>query len=213
MVNRTEKLMKARMLPIAAAVMLASSAAANAAVITFEEFPHEIGNPAPSIQNAYSALGITWVLTDDGIIRGGNSNGNPGAWGLEGTNGPQFLSFNGSSYGGEMLFDGIALNVGFDVSRSDGSSAGDTFSIDAFLNGILVEEIDIVFSDINTWSTISLTQAVDQVVFLSNGSTFHPYGMDNLSFNLTAVPEPATLVLFGLGLVGLGFSARFRTTS
>ena len=70
-----------------AAVLLSSSA--TAAVITFDEFAADDANGAiPAAR--YSSLGVTFVGTDDGSTWGGNSNGNPGNWGIEGTNGAIF---------------------------------------------------------------------------------------------------------------------------
>lgn len=45
--------------------------------------------------------------------------------------------------------------------------------------------------------------AFDRAVFTSTSFEF-----DNLAFNPTAVPEPASLALFGAGLLGLGFTRR-----
>ena len=56
---------------------------------TFDESPSTNNN----VPYSATVLGGTFSTTNAGTW-GGNSNGDPGTWGLEGTNGPQFLGFN-----------------------------------------------------------------------------------------------------------------------
>ena len=46
--------------------------------------------------------------------------------------------------------------------------------------------------------SFSMTQPTDTWV----------WGMDNLEFDINAIPEPGTLALLGLGLFGMGLSRR-----
>src|SRR5262245_11705211 len=97
--------------------------AARGELIRFDEFPADNTNgglPA----NRYAALGITFVTADDGSTWGGLDQGDPGNWGLRGTNGSVFSGFNGGSYSLRTLFSQPVENFALDVSRSNGSSPG-----------------------------------------------------------------------------------------
>ncbi|MHC4744489.1 MAG: hypothetical protein ACYS8Z_21450, partial [Planctomycetota bacterium] len=106
---------------LAVILLVGITATANAYVITFDEIAPANGNFG-FLTEEYAALGIHFVTTDDGSIMGGLSNGDPGNWDLEGTNGPAFLGFNGSSYSLTANFDVAMGLVSLDVSRSAGSS-------------------------------------------------------------------------------------------
>ncbi|MBN2445755.1 MAG: PEP-CTERM sorting domain-containing protein [Phycisphaerae bacterium] len=171
---------------------------ASATTINFDEFP-AVNDNSGFLTEEYAGLGIHFVTTDDGSIFDGLTDGDPGNWGLEGTNWTQFLGFNGSSYALTTNFDAPVSGFQLDVSRSNGSSAGDTFSLAGYLGGSLVDSAIVTLGPINTWHTIGLTQTVDSVVWSGAGNGFHPFGVDNLQW----VPEPSALVLLALaGMFG-----------
>lgn len=183
---------------------------ASAITITFDEFAADnINGPMPA--NRYSGLGITFVATDDGTTWGGNSNGNPGNWGIEGTAGPIFSGFNGQSSGLTTLFSSPVSGFMLDVSRSNGSSVGQQFTLEGYFNGGLVDSVTVALGAINSWTTVSLNGVIDETRWIGQAS-FHPYGVDNVRWNAArAVPDAAsTLTLLGLALAGLG-GLRHRT--
>ena len=190
-------------LVVAGVCLFAGSATTWAAVITFDEFPADNHSGAmPALR--YAALGVTFVATDEGATWGGLSAGDPGNWGLEGTNGPIFSGFNGGTYALTMLFNTDVTNVSFDASRSAGSQPGDTLTVEAWLNGAVVGNITGFFGDINVWTGFEFSGPLDELRLVGAGAGFHPFGIDNIRWDAAAVPEPATLFLFGAAMCGVG---------
>lgn len=193
---------------LCAACAFSLAAPAGATVINFEEFPPDNTNgtiPA----GRYAGLGVTFQGTDDSSTWGGNSAGDPGNWGLEGTNGATFAGFNGNSYALTLLFGSLISSFSLDASRSNGSSDG-TITIEALLNGSSVGTDSEALGSINTWSTLSLAGSFDEIRITGTGTGFHPFGIDNIVFNGTAVPEPGTWAMMLLGFGAVGFAMRRR---
>lgn len=202
------KIMRARFklliaIPVALLAVSPSTAIA-ATVINFEEFaPDNTNGTIPA--SRYSYLGVTFQGTDDGSTFGGNGAGNPGNWGLEGTNGSTFSGFNGSSYSMTLLFDSVLSDFSLDAARSNGSTDG-SVTLNAYLNGSSVGSTAASFGGINQWTTLNLIGAFDEVRIAGSGTGFHPFGIDNISFDAgqNAVPEPSTwaMMLLGFGFIG-----------
>ena len=140
------------------------------------------------------------MATDDGTTWDGLGGGDPGGWGISGTNGDRFSGFNGASYGLTTTFSTNVSGFKLDVSRSSGSSSTDTFTLEGWLGGSMVETHTVTLSALNQWQTLSLSSVVDKTVWSGTGS-FHPYGIDNVRWN--PVPEPTSMLTLGLGLVAL----------
>jgi hypothetical protein len=175
---------------------------AKAGTITFDE------SPATNNGSAYSAtiLGVTFSATNAGVWNG-ISNGDPGAWGLQGTNGNQFLGFNGDPYSETLTFVSPVDSFSADFASSGGSSDG-TITLSAFNGSTLLGSTTGTLGSINTWSTLSLSlPGINTITWSGAGTGFHPYGVDNINFTSSPVPEAGSLTLFGLGLVLL-ISAR-----
>lgn len=123
-----------------------------------------------------------------GIV-GGLGNGDVGNWDLEGTNGSAFLGTN-SGYDGSMLFTGPLSSISLDVSRSAGSSAGQTFAIEFYDSGSLVGSDLVTLGDINVWTTISFSAAeFDEVRWQGSANGFSPFGIDNIVFTGSVANE------------------------
>lgn len=198
------------LLAAAIAASLVPQSASAASVINFEEFPAmNVNGTLPG--NAYSSLGVTFVGTDDGSTFGGIGAGDPGAWGLLGTNGSTFMGFNGNSYSIGMLFATGIGTFSLDAARSGGSSDG-IITITGLLNGNIVGSSSVTLGGINQWSTLSLAGNFDRVNISGAGSGFHPFGVDNIRFDSvqSAVPEPATWAMMLLGFGAIGFGMRRR---
>lgn len=171
--------------------------ALNATVITFDE------SSATNDGTAYGAtiLGATFSATNAGTWNG-LSAGDPGSWGLEGTNGNQFLGFNGP-YDETVTFASAVNGFSADFSRSGGSSDG-TITLDAFNGVTLIDSTVVTLGAINTWSTLSLGDSgITSVTWSGAGTGFHPFGVDNLVFGAAAIPEPTSVILISAGLLAL----------
>jgi hypothetical protein len=180
-------------LAIAALVWLPT---ASATTVTFDE------SPAANGTGAYGETisGAVFSATNAGTW-GGLSNGDPGNWDLEGTNGPQFLGFNGSggSHSEVVTFQSAVTSVSLDFSRSLGSADG-MITLQAFDGATLLGSTSAMLGPINSWTTLSLAfSSITSISWEGTGTGFHPYGVDNFTFN--AVPEPGSACLLAGGLV------------
>ena len=178
--------MSRRLLALALAWL--GPASAGAADISFDEFPAQNAN-MPPLAEEYAAQGVHFVGSDDGSVWTGMSGGDPGGWGLEGTDGTAFVGFNGSSYALTAHFDVPVHDLAVDVARSLGSRAGDSFSMQGYRDGAMVEEQVVVFGNVNAWTTVALAEEVDEVRWVGMGTRRHPFGLDNLRFT----PKATTL--------------------
>ncbi len=121
----------------------------------------------------------------------------------------------------------FSLNIaGFDFSRDDDGT--DMFTV-ALGNWHESMDIDLPFDRafVSGWIDISFTVSIDDVLggeealtlqfFLDNCmpgecSQFTSVFLDNISV-VAQVPEPGTLALFGIGLLGLAFGRRRKASS
>ncbi len=177
------------------------SAAGTGLQITFDEFDASNDNFA-GLSNEYASLGVNFVTSDDGAIWDGTLGGDPGNWMITGTNGDQFMGFNGDAYGATMLFDDNLSFLQLDTSRSNGSQEGDSMMIEAYLDGMLVDSDMVVFGDsLDVWTTLTLSGDFDTVVISGQGTDFHPFGVDNIAWRLVPAPSSITM-LAAAGLIG-----------
>ena len=204
--------MKTRMLlpALLVAGLGLSSTAYAATTITFDEYASNNNNTP--ITSLYASLGVTFGNDNSGTW-GGLGSGDPGSWSLLGTNGSAFLGNNGlrngSTYTTTVNFASLINSVSFDVSRSNGSSDGQTLTAEVYRTGALVGTQSITLGAINQWSTISFSNgSYDTLVLKGSANGFSPYGIDNLQ--IAAVPEPETYALFMAGLGLMGTVARRR---
>lgn len=173
-------------------LLILAAPAAIADTISFDEIP-PANNNSDALGEEYAALGVHFVTTDDGSIWSGISDGDPGGWGLEGTNGSAFVGFNGRSYSLVVLFDEPVPELQIDVARSLFSKDGDTLVVEGYREGVLVEEIMVPLGAVGEWTTVLLSEPVDEAVWRGEGvGSFHPFGIDNMSWG-SAEPE-VTLV-------------------
>ncbi len=153
---------------------------ASAQPLIFDDLPRD-----EHVGEGYAALGVDFSLTDFGVVSG-ISEGDPGNWGLEGTNGSAFMGFNGfPSYEMEIRFHHEVEGFSMDASRSGGSNAGDGLEVEFWKGDLEVDSTAIVFDEINIWTTVGTKGVIDRVTFRSTGFDFHPYGVDNINYTPT----------------------------
>lgn len=173
-------------------VGLAPATPSQAASLSFDEVPATNAN-FPALSEEYAEQGVHFYSADDGAVWSGLSQGDPGQWGLEGTNGSAFLGFNGQSYAMEAWFDHPVSGVSVDVARTSVSNVGDSFTLLGYFDGALVEEVTAVHGAVAEWQTVALSETVDALEWFGEGRVIkfgdrivyrYPlaYGLDNLQW-------------------------------
>jgi VCBS repeat-containing protein len=150
-------------------------------VIDFEGYETDY-TTIPTNRYANTHGGIHFSTEDGGYVAG-ISNSDPLSWGLEGSNGSNFLGFDGSQYLLSVTFDSLATSFSFDVTAGSGTGGSDTLSIAAYNNGVLVAgSAEVVnLSTANTWVSHSFVATdFDEVVFLG----VDDFALDNFQYDI-----------------------------
>jgi hypothetical protein len=169
-------------------------------------------SPTVSIDFEAGAIAASTVITTQfaGVTLGDGSNGFIMSTGGAGTgtqniNGRYLDSFNSSLVPGAIKFDGQVSAAGFNLRTN-----ADTTTFTAFLNGVIVEsfsastDLDISNNFFGFTGIIFDEIQFDMAIVGQQG-----FNLDNLEF--VTVPEPSSIALFGLGLIGLGAMRRRKT--
>ena len=158
-------------------------------VISFEEFPAQ-NSIYTTLSEEYAHLGVHFSSFDEGSTWDGMSNGDPGGWEIEGTNGPSFAGFNGDTYRLTAQFDAPVNTFALDVSAASGADPAGSFALEGYRGGALVERSAVTLGGLNQWTTVALTQVVDQVVVVGDTSGWRPFGIDNLRWGIEPPAPP-----------------------
>lgn len=196
-----------------AMLLMSWTTVTQAGLITFDDL-----TPGDTVTNQYAGQGATF--TGSGSVNEGLTNGDAGNWGLDGTNGPYFYGIQADNLV-SISFDSPISMLSLDTSRSNGSDVGNTFTLEAYYQGGLIDSQKIVQQDINVWTTVSVNGGFDEVQLTSADGNRPVYGVDNIvwedcvdcRFNVDPIP---TMSIWGgviLGAVlGLFALARLRRT-
>lgn len=181
-------------------IVIGSCHFVNAQVIDFEGIGDQV-----SVTNQYQPLGVTFTNVGSAATWGGITNGDPGNWDLDGTNGPYFYGIQAESLI-TLDFDNLVFTLSLDTSRSLGSDPTNTFTLAALLNNVPVDSQTILQNDINSWTTVTVVGPFDSVQLTSADGNRPVYGIDNIRWEV--VPEPSTLAVALLSTVMLGMRRR-----
>ncbi len=84
-------------------------------------------------------------------------------------------------------------------------------NIKGYFQGSLLHETTVVANTSGPVYASLNWSGIDDLTFGAGGQWVHHFSMDNFTYTETAVPEPTTMLLLGLGLMGLaGVRRKFR---
>ena len=162
---------------------------ATAGEITFEEIIASNDSDVV-LSEEYTDHGVHF-LGVDGSIWHGLSLGDPGGFGLEGTNGPSFLGFDGGGIATTIVFDEPVSGFKLDVARANGGTFHFYFQLTGYLDGEEVERQPIVLGPVGVWTHLAFTSDVDTVELWNVGDV--RYGIDDVRWEGGAPPPTSTL--------------------
>jgi hypothetical protein len=169
-------------------------------------------DPDSVVTNQYAAQGLTFSSLSGGVVRAnscgvGAFNGEAGMAGdTLGTYGPGCVNQGGVNDAFSMKFASDVSAASFSF-RSGSYNFGNTIA--AFNNGVLMAKYDFA-SNSHVSSIMQFSNFIfDELRFTEGSGNSNYFVFDNVAYvNANAVPEPASLALFGLGLAGLGAMRR-----
>lgn len=167
---------------VISAAFLLGTATAQAETIDFEDLP-AANDPAATISDEYADIGVVFNTTDDGATWSGMSDGDPGGFGIDGSAGPTFLGFDGTSYAFAAIFDTPVPELQLDVTRAAGGTPYanyDRFTIVGFRDGMLVDRRSVYLGAVGAWQTVGLGEEVDWVIAYGLGLPGFRFGVDNI---------------------------------
>jgi hypothetical protein len=161
-------------------------AAVTSTTINFDEVPIPDNDYADA--NIYVAQGVT-IEGAFGIVRDAVDNSN---WGLNGTDGRQFLGQN-RPFPVTITFATPINGFQIDCSASLGTGNGNGITVTGLsATDAVVDSMSATFPAVNTWTTFSLTGAgIASVTLAGTPNGAEPWGCDKMIMS-TGSPDPTT---------------------
>ncbi len=179
-------------LSLGACALVSSTMITQAEVISFDEFAPTNG-VGLGLSEEYSGLGVHFASVFNHTWAGA-SNGNPSGYGVDGTNGPQFLSVELSTV--EIIFDTAITDFQLDVVQAGFPGFSDSFNMVGYNGASIVDTSFESFSFGDSWRTASLEGEINRITFSGFGTAFVAYAVDNLQWT---VPTPSSLGMVAAG--------------
>lgn len=177
-------------LPAALAALSLCTTPCFAESIDFEDLP-AANDSSQTLGEEYAHLGVHFETTDDGATWNGMSDGDPGNWKIDGTEGPTFAGFDGQSYAFAAQFGAPVTEFQLDLARGSGALVlpfFDDFTLVGYRNGQIVESQRVYLSSVNVWQTLTLTEEVDRVFGFGQGLRGLRFAIDNVRWGGGEVP-------------------------
>ncbi|MBT3374776.1 MAG: hypothetical protein HN406_04215, partial [Lentisphaerae bacterium] len=142
----------------------------------------------------------------------GIGNGDPGNWGLEGTNGSDFWGFNNSSgRAGSLVYSTDQSSFSMDISGGSGAGAGSSFLVEFLDDSVVVGSQTVMTEAKNDWQTVSFEGTFDAVQWDRSGGSVWAYGIDNISASTGGGPALGNLIL-NAGITATGGNVALSAT-
>ena len=156
---------------------------------------HGVVDTYDDVAPHYQSLGITISSDEPLVLGGGNTNGDPGGFGIDGTNGPSFLAMFYTTPGGTITFSfDQRSDVSLDTILGDNIGGESTlYTVRGYRDGNPVFAHGRIFvnpegsedGEVHSYSF----KDIDTLVFELRDTSWRVLAFDNIVFNPSGQPR------------------------